>query len=312
MAPGERIVSLLPSATEIVFALGLGDRLAGVTFECDHPPEARGLPVVSSSGLAEGLELADIDDAVRDATADGSPLYRLDEDLIARIDPDLILTQDLCRVCAVPSGDVDEALGRLGCSAAVVSLDPHRLDDILADILRVGEAAGVGSRAHSVVGALRGRIDAVAVAVEGRTAAGADRPRVAVLEWVDPPWGAGHWIPDLVSVAGGDPVVARPGDHAHAATWTDVVDAAPDIVVVAPCGFHLADAVAQAAAAADQLADTPAGRSGNIWAVDADAHIVRPGPRVVDGLEVLAWVIAGAPGSPPHAHAAARVGPPAL
>ena len=202
-----RIVSLLPSATEIVYALGLGDQLEGRTFECDYPPEAQQKPIVSSSGLPENLPLGEIDAAVRAATAGETPLYRLDEARIAQIQPDLILTQDLCRVCAVPSGDVDEALGRLGCRAGVVSLDPHSLDDVMIDIQNVGRAAGVDARADLLVDSLRARMAAVEASVSltsvGRFGANADPRRVLVLEWVDPLWGAGHWIPDMVERAGG-------------------------------------------------------------------------------------------------------------
>lgn len=307
-----RIVSLLPSATEIVFALGLGDQLEGVTDECDFPPEARDRPVVSSTGLAEGLDLGAIDDAVREATAGGGPLYRLDEARIAAISPDLILTQDLCRVCAVPSGDVDAALDRLGCRAEVLSLDPHHLDEVIDDIERVGVATGTADRARVLADSLRARVAAVEGAVAlgrvGRLGADAEPPRVLVLEWVDPPWGPGHWIPDLVTRAGGDPVLASPGSPSDAVTWDQVVAADPQVVLVAPCGFHLDDAVAQARAVLPHLAATSAGRSGQVWAVDADAYVVRPGPHVVTGLELVAWILGGAQGAPPVADAVAQVG----
>ena len=306
-----RIVSLLPSATEIVYALGLGDQLEGRTFECDYPPEAQQKPIVSSSGLPENLPLGEIDDAVRAATAGETPLYRLDEARIAQIQPDLILTQDLCRVCAVPSGDVDEALGRLGCRAEVVSLDPHSLDEVMIDIQNVGRAAGVDARADLLVDSLRARMAAVEASVSlasaGRFGADADPRRVLVLEWVDPPWGAGHWIPDMVERAGGEPVLGHKGGHADVTTWDAVREEAPTIVVVAPCGYHLAEATEQARAVLAELATTPAGRNNEVWAIDADAYVVRPGPRLVDGLELLAWIIAGAEGDPPHPHAVTRV-----
>jgi iron complex transport system substrate-binding protein len=306
-----RIVSLLPSATEIVYLLGLGDQLAGRTFECDHPPEARDKPIVSSSGLPEGLAIDAIDDAVRAATADGSPLYRLDDKLIAAIRPELILTQDLCRVCAVPSGDVEAALDRLGCEAEVVSLDPQSLEEVIEDIERVGVAADVAERAQLATASLWSRVAAVEAAVSlravGRFGADAEAPRVLVLEWVDPAWGAGHWIPDMVERAGGEPVLANAGDHAETVTWEAVVDAEPDVVIVAPCGYHLDGAAEQARMILPKLAATPAGRTGQVWAVDADAYVVRPGPRVVDGIELLAWILAGADGDPPHPDAATRI-----
>ena len=262
-----RIISLLPSATEIVYALGLGDQLEGVTFECDHPPEAPGKPIVSSSGLDEGLAIGAIDDAVRAATADGSPLYRLDEARIAEIAPDLILTQDLCRVCAVPSGDVDEALDRLGCSAEVLSLDPHTLDEVIDDIERVGSATGTEERAAVITASLRARlaaVDAAVVAPRGRTV----RRRCRAGRGCSCSSGSirrgapGHWIPDMVERAGGDPVLGNAGGHADATTWEAVVEAAPDIVVVAPCGYHLDAAVEQARAVLPHLAATPAGARG--------------------------------------------------
>jgi iron complex transport system substrate-binding protein len=306
-----RIVSLLPSATEIVYSLGLGDQLEGRTFECDYPPEAQQKPIVSSSGLPENLLLGEIDDAVRAATAGETPLYRLDEARIAQIQPDLILTQDLCRVCAVPSGDVEEALGRLGCRAEVVSLDPHSLDDVMLDIQNVGRAAGVGARADLLLDSLRARMAAVEASVSlasvGRFGAEADPRRVLVLEWVDPPWGAGHWIPDMVERAGGELVLGHKGGHAEVTTWDAVREEAPTIVVVAPCGYHLAEATEQARTVLAELATTPAGRNNGVWAIDADAYLVRPGPRLVDGLELLAWIIAGAEGDPPHPHAVSRV-----
>jgi iron complex transport system substrate-binding protein len=306
-----RIVSLLPSATEIVCALGLGDALEGVTFECDFPPEVIGMPIVSSSGLDEGLAIGDIDGAVRAATVDGTPLYRLDEQRIAAIDPDLILTQDLCRVCAVPSGDVDEALDRLGCRAEVLSLDPQHLDDVIDDIDRVGEATGTAERAAVLTASLRARLAAVEASVSlrgvGLLGAAAEPPRVLVLEWIDPPWGPGHWIPEMVERAGGEPILGNGGGHADATTWEAVVEAAPDVVIVAPCGYHLDAAVEQATAVRPRLAATPAGQAGQVWAIDADAYVVRPGPRVVTGVELVAWILAGGEGDPPVADAVRRL-----
>jgi iron complex transport system substrate-binding protein len=279
-----RIVSLLPSATEIVFALGAGDDLHGVTFECNFPAEARGKRIVSSSGLEAATDSPDaIDAAVRAATEGGTPLYRLDEAAIAAIDPDVILTQDLCRVCAVPSGDVDEALGRLGCSAEVVSLDPHTLDEVVDDVDRVGKVLGREADAAAVTAELRRRLAAV-----GERVAGRDGPSVLLLEWVDPPFGAGHWIPDMIRLAGGEPVLAAAGTHSGALTWEAVAEADPDVVVVAPCGFGLDGAREHAERARPHLP----GRA-TVWAVDGDAHVVRPGPRLVDGVEVLAALLHG-------------------
>ncbi len=276
-----RLVSLLPSATEIVYALGLGEQLVGVTFECDEPPAARTEKTVVVGGRdTSGMSPAEIDGYVRAQMAAGRDLYTLHAGALAGLAPDLILTQDLCRVCAVPSGDVTGALDHLGCQAEVLSLDPHTLDEVLGSILTVGERTGAADRAAQLVQALRARLDRVKASVAGR-----DRPRVALVEWVDPPFTAGHWIPDLVTAAGGQPVAARPAASSVQTTWAEIAAAAPDLVLVAPCGFHLDGAIGQARLAALELPGTP------VWAIDADAIVVRPGPRLVDGAEAIASIL---------------------
>ncbi len=276
-----RLVSLLPSATEIVYALGLGDELVGVTFECDEPASARREKAVVVGGRdTSGLTPREIDDYVRAAMAAGEDLYTLHSQALAGLNPDLILTQDLCRVCAIPSGDVDAALGYLGCSAEIVSLDPHSLQDVLATIEQVGSRTGVTDRAAAVVGDLRARL----VAVE-RAVAGLPRPRVAVVEWVDPPFSAGHWVPDLVMAAGGEPVGGRSGDRSAQTSWGDIRSSEPDVVLVAPCGFHLDGAADQAATILSQVPGVP------VWAIDADGLVVRPGPRLIDGVEAIAAIL---------------------
>jgi len=276
-----RLVSLLPSATEIVYALGLGDDLVGVTFECDEPPEARTEKTVVVGGRdTRGLSPSEIDHYVRDQLAAGSDLYTLHAGALAALQPDLILTQDLCRVCALPSGHVDDALEHLGCRADVLSLDPHTLEEVLSSILIVGERTGVPARAASLVASLRARLDRVADAV-----AGLPRPRVAVIEWTDPPFCAGHWIPDIVDIAGGEPVAARPGLPSVPMTWADISAAGPDLLIVAPCGYDLAGAAAHAQAVAEAMPGLP------VWAIDADGIVVRPGPRLVDGVEAIASIL---------------------
>ena len=276
-----RLVSLLPSATEIVYALGLGDDLVGITFECDEPPAARADKTVVVGGCdTSGMSSGEIDTYVRGQLAAGEDLYTLDAGALARLKPDLILTQDLCRVCALPSGHIEDALDYLGCKAEVLSLDPHSLDDVLDSIVAVGRRAGAQQHAASLVAALQARLDRVAAAVAGRP-----RRRVAVIEWVDPPFTAGHWIPDLVAAAGGQPVAATPRARSVPSTWAAVGAARPELVIVAPCGYHLAGAAEQAGVVARALPGLP------VWAIDADGIVVCPGPRLVDGVEAIAAIL---------------------
>lgn len=277
-----RIVSLLPSATEIVYALGLDEQLVGVSFECDEPPQARhDHPVVVSGLDTHGLTPGQIDAAVRARVASGEDLYTLHAAALQPLAPDLVLTQDLCQVCALPAGEVDAALAYLGCRAEVVTLDPSRLSDVLATIELVGQRAGIPDRAKGFANGLRDRLAAVSHAVAGRA-----RPRVAVLEWTDPPFSAGHWVPDLVTAAGGQSVLGEAGGRSAELSWAAVTAAEPELVLVAPCGFHLSDAVDQARSVLDQLPN-----SIPVWAIDADGLVVRPGPRLVDGVEAIASIL---------------------
>jgi iron complex transport system substrate-binding protein len=285
-----KIVSLLPSATEIVFALGLGDQLEGVTDECDYPAEARDKPVVSRSAFPGGRPLSarEIDDAVR-ARMDGKePLYLLDKALIQRIQPDVILAQDLCRVCAVPSGQVEEALAELGVGSQVVSLDPNTLEEVLATLTTVGKLLEAGDRAEELVASLRRRVDKVR-----RTALGVPSVRVLALEWSDPPFAGGHWIPDMVEIAGGTNLLSEKGQPSRQCTWKEIADSTPEVVVFMPCGYYLDEAEDEAARlyGNHDFAATPAAREGSVFAVDASSYFSRPGPRIVDGLEALAWAL---------------------
>ena len=285
-----RIVSLLPSATEIAFALGLGDQLEGVTYECDHPAEARAKPVVSTTALPQDrpLSAGEVDDLVTAFMDRGEPIYALDKDLIQKIQPDLILCQDLCRVCAVPSGQVEEALDELGCRSEVLSLDPNTIEEIMENIAQVGRATGTEARAKELVEGLEARIDHVR-----RTAAGLPAIRMFCLEWSDPPFAAGHWIPGMVQIAGGLHLLtgSDPPVPSRRVTWREVADAGPEVVVFMPCGYYLEEAEAEAEKLYEipDFADTPAARLGNVFAVDASSFFSRPGPRIVDGLEMLAW-----------------------
>jgi iron complex transport system substrate-binding protein len=291
-----RLVSLLPSATEIVYALGLGDDLAGVTFECDEPPAARAEKAIVVGGLdTRGMAPGDIDSYVRSQLASGQDLYTLRARALAELEPDLILTQDLCRVCALPSGHVNDALNYLGCRADVLTLDPRSLEEVLESILAVGQRAGAVERATRLVAELRARLARVTASVAEFT--GSSRPRVAVVEWVDPPFTAGHWVPDLVTAAGGQPVAARPAAPSVRTSWPAIAAAAPDLVMVAPCGYHLPGAIEQARFVTQALPGVP------VWAIDADGIVVRPGPRLVNGVEAVASILhpQAVPAAPPGA-----------
>lgn len=278
-----KIVSLLPSATEICFALNLGEQLAAVTFECDFPEAAQAKPH-ATTGTIEGVtDPAEIDRLVRESMDAGAPIYRLDEELVRSIDPDLVIAQDLCRVCAVPSGHVAEALEKIGHRAAVLSLDPEGLDEVINGISEVARAAGVEDRGREVTADLRQRLATVQAAVAGRP-----RVRVLTLEWSDPPFMGGHWVPEMVGAAGGLDVLGQPRGRSRTATWDQIGQAEFDVVVFMPCGYDLAAAEREGAALVGrpELAGAEA-----VFAVDASAYFSRPGPRVVDGVELLAWAL---------------------
>jgi iron complex transport system substrate-binding protein len=277
-----RIVSLLPSTTEILFAVGAGDDVVGVTFECDYPTEARTRRIVSTSALPEGLGAAEIDRVVSERMRAGEDLYHLDEGALAGLDADLVVTQDLCAVCAVDVSVVDEALAHLGCRADVLTIDPHTLDEVLASVVTLGRSSGRADAAERLVAGLRERLAQVDAAVAGRT-----RPDALVLEWTDPPFAPGHWVPEMVARAGGSSVLGTVGEKSYRTTWETVAASRPEVVVVAPCGYHLAGATDLAG----DLVDREVLPSGiPVWAVDANASFARPGPRLVDGIEALAAI----------------------
>ena len=293
-----KIASLLPSATEIVFALGLGDDLVGVTFECDYPPSARESATIVVGGMdTAAMSPSDIDAAVHEQLQVAGNLYELHSDLLRVADPDVILTQDLCRVCAVPSGQVDAALEVIGCNATVISMDPMTLDEVFDSIVDVAVACGVPARGEQLVASLRDRLEVVRTLTAGRP-----EPRVFVLEWVDPPFLSGHWVPDVVTAAGGQPVLSQSGARSFETTWEAIAAATPDVIVVAPCGFGTAAAAIQANSVLHRLPpDVP------VWAVDANAYIVRPSGRLVDGVEVLAGILHPDVCAPPTTDAAVQV-----
>ena len=278
-----RIASLVPSATEALFALGLGDSVVAVTHECDHPAQATALPRLTSSVIPEGLPAAEIDARVREVTGRGEALYRLDEERLASLTPDLIVTQALCAVCAVSYHDVRAVAERLPSQPAVISLDPETLDEVLADLGRLGDATGDGDRGRRLAAELHGRLDAVREAVAGR-----ERPRVAALEWLEPVFAGGHWVPEMIELAGGTDVLGEAGEKSRVVSWDEVADAAPEIVVAMPCGLYCEEAAAQARAHARRLGELGAGR---VFAVDAASSFSRPGPRLTDGIELLGHLL---------------------
>jgi iron complex transport system substrate-binding protein len=277
-----RIASLVPSATEMLFALGLGDQVVAVTHECDYPPGAEQLPHLTRSVIPEGLDAAEIDRAVRERTARGESLYELDEELLAQLDVDLIVTQAVCEVCAVSFDDVRAVAERLPTKPRVISLDPSTLGEVLADIPRLAQAADVPEAGEALATEAGERLEAVERAVEGKR-----RPRVAALEWLDPIYIGGHWVPQMIELAGGEDVLGFAGEKSRTADWAEVEAAAPEIVVSMPCGYYAEQAAAETIRWRRHLALLGA----RVIAVDAAAYFSRPGPRLVDGVELLGHLL---------------------
>jgi iron complex transport system substrate-binding protein len=306
-----RIVSLLPAATDIVVELGLGDQLVGRTHECDWPPEVVApVPVVTSAEFdSEALSSREISEAVGGAAHQGSSLYTLDTGLLADLAPDVVLTQDLCQVCAVSYEAVADSVRVLdGDGPRVVSLEPRTLPDVLACLRQVGDVLGVPEAAASRVGELRQRLDTVRAQVSDRP-----RPRVAAIEWLDPLWPAGHWVPEQIRCAGGTPLLAEPGEHTRPMEWAALRAAAADVIALMPCGFPPGRTVKEAGLLTGHpsWAELPAVRDDRVWVLDGPAYYNRPGPRVVRGAEVLAHVLHGIePGEPVTADEAFPLPPP--
>jgi iron complex transport system substrate-binding protein len=277
-----RIASLVPSATESLFALGLGDSVVAVTHECDHPAEALGLPRLTRSVIPQGLGPEEIDTMVREVTGRGDPLYELDDQALAEVAPDLIVTQALCAVCAVSYDDVRAVAGRLPSRPDVISLDPKTLGEVLDDLVRLAELTGVAERGEQLRAELQGRLDRVSDAVSG-----APRPRVVTLEWLAPPYAGGHWVPEMVELAGGRSVAGEPGRDSRTVPWEELAAARPDVAVVMPCGLYAEEAAEQALTHRGELEALGA---ETVHAVDAASSFSRPGPRLVDGVELLGHV----------------------
>jgi iron complex transport system substrate-binding protein len=278
-----RIVSLVPAATELLFALDLGDEVVGVTHECDFPPQVRGLPKVTRAVLASDLSPAEIDAAVKERTLAGDSIYELDADALSDLEPDLIVTQALCQVCAVSADEVRAIAEELDTQPMVISLDPHTIGEVLGDARTLAQATGRGDEAVELIREAAGRIDRVRIATRD-----VRRPRIVALEWLDPPFAAGHWIPQLISYAGGEDVLGFAGERSEEQRWEAIAAVQPDIVIVMPCGYDAEIAHREAEMHRDELAALGA---GEVVAVDAAAYFSRPGPRLVEGLETLAHII---------------------
>jgi iron complex transport system substrate-binding protein len=278
-----RIVSLVPSATEMLFSLGVGDEVAAVTHECDYPPEALDLPKVTRDVIGPGLSAAEIDRAVKELTEQGRAIYELDEEALRDLQPDLIVTQALCAVCAVSYEDVQAVAERIESQPQVLSLDPHTLGEVLGDVRTLAQATDAKDAGVDLVQDAAARIDRVRLAVRAQEPVG-----VAALEWLDPVFVAGHWTPQLIEYAGGFDVLGLPGEHSEQRSWDEVRAAQPEVVVVMPCGYDAERALEEAYDYADELESLGAKR---VVAVDAAAYFSRPGPRLITGLELLGHIL---------------------
>jgi iron complex transport system substrate-binding protein len=280
-----RIVSLLPSATEIIARLGLAESLVGRSNECTYPPEVQSLPVVTAARIdPRALDSIEIDRQVREAIKDGRSLYAVDAALIDELRPDVIVTQDLCAVCAVSSGELGSACP---VGAEVISLDPGTLEEVATSIEALASRLGVPERGSEVAGEMRATIDDVRRASQGALDAGARRPRVFVAEWIDPPFVPGHWLPGMIDAAGGEAVLAEPGRPSHPTTWDTVAAADPELLVIAPCGFD----ASEAARRASHLDLERLAPNARVVVVDGDAYYSRPGPRLADGVRQLGHLL---------------------
>lgn len=289
-AETRRIVSFLPSATEMVCALGLGDRLMGVTHECDYPPEIASKPVVVRNVLPiESMSQSEIDVAVTQRLRDGLSLYRVDEALMRQIGPDLIVTQDLCQVCAPSGNEVSQLLKVLPSNPQILWLTPKCLEQIFDNLRELGAATGRLATAETLIADGRARLEKV----EATARTASSRPRVFCMEWMDPVYCCGHWVPEMVRIAGGSDQLGREGSDSVRVRWEDVLQWKPEVLIVMPCGFGLEKAADQARMLTSYpgWADLPAVRNGRVYAVDANSYFARPGPRVVEGTELLAHLL---------------------
>lgn len=285
-----RICSLLPSATEVIALLGLSDELVGISHECDYPPSVRHLPVMVEPMIpAHGLASHDIDSQVSQLVASGQRLYRLKDHLLRQAQPDLIVSQDLCHVCAVTPDQLHETLCSMPRQPTLLTLNPTTVHEVIADVIRIGNAAGRSAEGHRLAAQLHDRLEAVRTRVQDIS----KRPRVACLEWLSPLYVAGHWVPEMVQLAGGQDVLAQPGDPSHVVTWDDVLAAAPDALIVMPCGFSIERTQTELFQMMQQPGQWPLSSelAERTFLVDASSYFSRPGPRLIEGIELLAAIL---------------------
>jgi len=303
-----RICSLLPSATEVIAALGLRDELVGISHECDYPPSVRNVPIMVEPMIpSDGLASDGIDRQVRELVASGQRLYRLKDHLMREARPDLVLSQDLCHVCAVTPDQLHDALRSMPHQPTVLTLNPGTVDDVIDDVVRIGDAAGRSTEGHRLATQLHDRLDAIRTRTQGF----AHRPRVVCIEWLSPLFVAGHWVPQMVQLAGGQDVLAQPGSPSRVVTWDEVLSAAPDVLIVMPCGFSVERTYTELL----QLMQQPgqwqltSALAEHTYLVDASSYFSRPGPRLIDGIELLAAILHPSDDHHIHASMARRLGP---
>jgi iron complex transport system substrate-binding protein len=303
-----RICSLLPSATEVIASLGLGDELVGISHECDYPPSITHVPIMVEPVIPpHGLASAAIDTQVRQLVASGQRLYRLKDQLLRQAQPELILSQDLCHVCAITPDQLQDAIGSMPRQPTILTLNPSSVRDVIDDVVRIGDAAGRSADGHHLAAHLRDRLDSV----HRRLQTISQRPRVVCIEWLAPLYVAGHWVPEMVQRAGGLDVLAQPGSPSRVVTWDEILAAAPDVLLIMPCGFSVEKTHAellQLMQHPDQWQLSPA-LAEHTYLVDASSYFSRPGPRLIDGIELLATILHPSDHDHIHESIACRLGP---
>lgn len=303
-----RICSLLPSATEVIAALGLSEELVGISHECDYPPSVANVPIMVEPMIPpHGLASAEIDRQVAQLVASGQRLYRLNHDRLCHSRPDLILSQDLCHVCAVTPDQLHEALRAMPHQPTVLTLNPGTVHEVIDDVVRIGDAAGRPAEGHRLASQLRERLEAVRTRVQGLS----HRPRVVCIEWLSPLYVAGHWVPEMVQLAGGQDVLAQPGAPSRVVTWDDIVAASPDVLIVMPCGFSVERTHTELSQLMQQPGQwpIPSTLKEHTFLVDASSYFSRPGPRLIDGIELLAAILHPSDHHPIHDSMASRLEP---